>query len=216
MSEYAGDLEVVARSQDRRRRLRSDFLASREVLLNAVEVLLVRQGQWFSLIDLAKEAGMSTATAYRHFNDSDEVLNAYYERLIHGLTAEIQAVPAHLSAFVRFEMICSVWVKQALRWFGAAVQIRSASGYLLRVQAGSKLICELHETLLPVVNALIESGEIPSQTQDYAVLMWVTIFDERVIADLYQALGWSVNRITEELTDSAIAILRRRVGDIQT
>ena len=215
MSEYAGDLEIVAGSQDRRRRLRSDFLASREVLLNAVEVLLVRQGQWFSLIDLAKEAGMSTATAYRHFNDSDEVLNAYYERLIHGLTAEIQAVPEHFSAFIRFEMICSVWVKQALRWFGSAVQIRSASGYLSRVQAGSKLICELHETLLPIVNALIESGEIPSQTQDYAVLMWVTIFDERVIADLYQALGWSVNRITEELTDSAIAILRRIVGDIQ-
>ena len=216
MSEREEGLEVVAPSPDRRRRPRSDFFASREVLLNSVEVLLARQGQWFSLIDLAKEAGMSTATAYRHFSDSNEVLTAYYERLIHGLTTEIQAVPEHLSPFERFEMICSVWVKQALTWFGAAVQIRSASGYLLRVQAGNKLICELHDTLLPIVNALIESGEIPSQTREYAVLMWVTIFDERVIADLYQALGWSVNRITEELTDSAVAILRRRAGCVET
>jgi AcrR family transcriptional regulator len=205
MTSRSLDDSLDEESLPRRRRTRSDFLASRESLLGAVEVLLATQERPFSLADLAQQAGTSVATAYRHFADGQEARDAYYARLIEELTAEIAAADG-------FEEACRIWVRQAARWSKAAVRIRSAEGFLARYQHGERRIVAIYETLAPFITRLIDEGRLPRQPIDYAILMWITIFDERVILDLLATAGWTVDMAARELTGSVLALLSHPVA----
>lgn len=190
-----------------RRRTRSDFLANRRALLQAVETLLEERSRDFSLADLATTAGTATATAYRHFPDVEGALEAYYEVLIEGLIAEMAALPKGPNALSRFRAACEVWVRQAAGWGRAAVHVRSWQGFLARLHKGDKLILALHSAMTPLVAALIDAGSIPPQDLDYAVLVWATIFDERVIVDLLDNAHWSVDQTATQLTETVLSAL---------
>ncbi|MDT0310138.1 TetR/AcrR family transcriptional regulator [Streptomyces sp. DSM 44917] len=193
------------------RQIRSDYVASRNALLRAAERLLAeRRDVNFSLAVLAKEAGVSTATAYRHFSDIRQVLRAYYENLVDELIEEMSAVPADDPPLERFEKACRVWVRQAARWSRAAVYIRSADGFLARLRGKDAMVTRLYEVLAPFTLDLMRGGEIPTQTPEFAVLVWETLFDERVVVDLMDSLHWSTDRIAAELTRSALGALGRR------
>ncbi|ROO82949.1 TetR family transcriptional regulator [Actinocorallia herbida] len=193
-----------------KRRTRSDFLASRRALLGAVETLLAeRRGPHFSLTELAQEAGISTATAYRHFPDVRGALEAYYEQLILGLIEQMNALPDEGDPIARFEAVCLLWVQQGSRWARAAVHIRSWRGFLDRLHDGDPLVRAIHETLAEVLGALWAAGHIAPQPIEYAVLVWETLFDERVIVDLLDTLDWPVERVAAELTQTVLSALRR-------
>ncbi|OAA21106.1 transcriptional regulator [Frankia sp. EI5c] len=207
-SSTAVDLvEAPAERSTRSRRTRSDFLASRRDLLDAVGRLLARNGRRFSLVDLAAEAGVSTATAYRHFVDVHDALDVYYLQLIDVLVTDIRALAAGDDNLANFEVVCDVWVRSVARWGRAAVHVRSAQGYLARLKAQDDLVARLHEVLAPVVLGLVESGVLPPQEPEYAVLLWASVFDERVIVDLLDTLGWSVEQVAQKLTASALRML---------
>ncbi|MEX5631005.1 TetR/AcrR family transcriptional regulator [Parafrankia sp. FMc2] len=191
----------------RSRRTRSDFLASRRDLLDAVGRLLARNGRRFSLVDLAAEAGVSTATAYRHFVDVHDALDGYYLQLIDGLVTDIRALATGDDHLGNFEVVCEVWVRSVARWGRAAVHVRSAQGYLARLRGQDDLVSRLHEVLSPVVLGLVEGGVLPPQEPDYAVLLWASVFDERVIVDLLDTLGWSAEQAAQKLTASALRML---------
>lgn len=191
----------------RSRRVRRDFLASRQDLLEAAERLLAKDGRRFSLVDLAAEAGVATATAYRHFPDVDAVLDAFYAQLIERLVTRMDALPPGPDARAHCGAVCDLWVAEAATWGTAAVHIRSSRGFLERLRAQDPLIRRLFDALAPLVARLTEERSIPAVSHEYAVLIWVTIFDERVIVDLHDALGWSVREISEKLTGSVLRAL---------
>ena len=197
----------AAAEAPRSRRTRRADRAGRRDLLDAVERLPARQGRRFSLVDLAAEAGVSTATAYRHFTDVHEALDVYYMQVVDGLVTDILALPADGDRLRHFERVCRLWVRSAARWGRAAVHVRSAQGFLARLHAGDPLVTKLHETLAPVVVGLVDSGLLPPQEPEYAVLLWAAVFDERVIVDLLDTLGWPVERVARELTASALRML---------
>jgi AcrR family transcriptional regulator len=195
------------------RKARSDYLMSRGALLGAAERLLVdRRDAGFSLAVLAREAGVSTATAYRHFSDVRQVLEAYYENLVEELLTELSAIPAGLPPVDRFEKACRIWVRHASRWSRAAVFIRSPDGFLARLRAGDPLVTRIHGVLAPLVTDLMRAGEIATQTPEFAVLVWETLFDERVMVDLTDSMHWSTDRIAAELTRCTLHALGHRPG----
>ncbi|ABW15352.1 putative transcriptional regulator, TetR family [Parafrankia sp. EAN1pec] len=207
-SSTAADLvDAPVERSTRSRRTRSDFLASRRDLLDAVGRLLARNGRRFSLVDLAAEAGVSTATAYRHFADVHDALDVYYLQLIDVLVTDIRALAVGEDHLGNFEVVCEVWVRSAARWGRAAVHVRSAQGYLARLQARDDLVSKLHQVLAPVVLGLVDNGVLPPQEPEYAVLLWASVFDERVIVDLLDTLGWSVEQVAQKLTASALRML---------
>ncbi|KPM51291.1 TetR family transcriptional regulator [Frankia sp. R43] len=207
-SSTAVDLvEAPAERSARSRRTRSDFLASRRDLLDAVGRLLARNGRRFSLVDLAAEAGVSTATAYRHFTDVHDALDVYYLQLIDVLVTDIRALSTGDDHLGNFEVVCEVWVRSVARWGRAAVHVRSAQGYLARLRGQDDLVSRLHEVLAPVLVGLAETGVLPPQEAEYAVLLWASVFDERVIVDLLDTLGWSVEQVAQKLTASALRML---------
>lgn len=205
------ELRLAKKETTHRRRTRSDFLATRQALLEAVEILLATQERPFSLAELAQQAGTSVATAYRHFADAQEAKDAYYDGLIERLTSELAAVTG-ADPLSRLQEACRVWVLQGARWARAAVRIRTAEGFLARHQRGDERIVAIHDTLAPFVTALIDAGQIPRQPVDYALLMWITVFDERVMLDLLATAGWTVDMTARELTGTLLAMLSHPVA----
>jgi hypothetical protein len=68
----------------------------------------------------------------------------------------------------------------------------------------------LYSALAPILAALIEGGVLPEQDIEYAVLVWITLFDERVIVDLRTAKGWSSRHIARQLGATVLSALGAR------
>jgi AcrR family transcriptional regulator len=191
----------------RRRSTRRDAAATRETLLDAAGRIIQAQGQAFGLPDVAREAGLGMATVYRHFADVPELVEEYQARIIRDLTSALRAVPRDVGVRQRFGLMCERWVERADQWGPAAIRIRSHLGVLERLRQGDPGIGELYATLEPVMRAMVAEGEVPGQSLDYAVLMWVTVFDERLILELRQTLGLTARQTADRLAVAALAIL---------
>jgi AcrR family transcriptional regulator len=199
----------------RRRRVRSDALASRRALLNAVQRLLTVDGESFSLFtltELAAEAGVAVATAYRHFPDPATALECYHTELVRELFEEIGAATAAgegtaAPARERFHGACRIWVRRSAEWAPAAVRVRSARGILARLRSGDELMALIRDVLGPIVEALVADGELPPVEAEFAVLVWCTLFDERVLCDLLLTSGWSERRVVDRLARSVLGAL---------
>ncbi|HJQ48167.1 MAG TPA: TetR/AcrR family transcriptional regulator [Amycolatopsis sp.] len=186
---------------------------TRDKLLDAAGRLLATQGTGFSLPDLARAAGVSPATTYRHFTSTQDVFREFYDRKIGELVDELRnAADGPGTALERFGRIGTRWAELATLWGTAAAQIRSAEGFLQRARRGEPKTSALLATLGPVVEALAAEREIPRQNVDYAVLLWINVFDERAVVDLTSTLGWTSRRVARALSGSVLAALRATHG----
>ena len=114
------------------------------------------------------------------------------------------------SARERMSRVCLTWVEAAAAWAPAAARLRRPEGVLERRAAGDPLIVRLFDVLGTVMDALIEEGEVPDQGRDYALLVWITLFDERVFVDLRASTNWSNSQIASMLEASVLGALRNR------
>jgi AcrR family transcriptional regulator len=187
--------------------IRRDSAETRDRLLDTAALLLGERGTAFTLPDLARAAGISSATVYRHFADVQEVHREFYYRLIDELVDDLGRVSARARGRRRFDAICDRWAACAALWGRAATHIRSADGFLARVHHADPPTSALFGILAPAIEEIIEDGTIPAQDTDYAVLIWITIFDERVIVDLAETLHWPTKRIARTLLASVLGAL---------
>lgn len=190
------------------RPLRSDARRSRDAILAAVADLLAERGPGFTLTDAARRSGVATATAYRHFPSVDDAVSAYYDQLCAGLLAALSAVPDTLDPASRIRGICREWAVQAASWGPAAVYLRSPRGFLDRLDSGDPFLAAVHELLSAVLRAAAAAGVISAQDLSYATLLWVTLFDERVVLDLTHTRGLSPEAAAGRLADTLLAALQ--------
>jgi AcrR family transcriptional regulator len=177
-------------------------------LLAAVAELLAERGPGFSLAEVAHRAGVSQATAYRHFNDAAAAVAAYAARLASGLLAAFDALPSAADPLSAMADLCREWVRQAAAWGPTAVYLRSPRGFLARLADGDAFITGLYARLERLLTAAIRADVLPRQDVWYAVLIWVTIFDERVVADLTSDLGLTPGEAAQMMTATLLAALR--------
>ncbi|WP_045824898.1 TetR/AcrR family transcriptional regulator [Williamsia herbipolensis] len=187
---------------------RSDAVRSRVALTDAVERLL-REGRVdFSIPELASEAGLGVATAYRHFPAPSDALHAYYARAAGELVEALRDIDVDLDPVRRFETHCREWIAQAQTWGPAVRHIRSHEGFIERLDNGDPSIVALYSALDAVLQALVDAGHMPAGDRRVAVLLWITIFDERVVYDLEHHHGWTAEQIVEHLGRAARGALR--------
>jgi AcrR family transcriptional regulator len=194
------------------RSLRSDARRSREALLAAVAALLAERGPGFTLTDAARRAGVATATAYRHFPSAEDAVAAYYDPLCAGLLDALNAVPDPGDPEELIRRICREWTIQAAGWGPAAVYLRSPRGFLDRLESGDPFITALHARLAAVLYAAAAAGTVRVADRRYATLLWVTLFDERVVVDLTHTRGLSPGEAAARLTVALLAALRVPAG----
>src|SRR5919199_5927994 len=72
------------------RELRKDAARNRQRLLDAASELFAARGLDVTLNDIAHYAGVGVGTAYRHFANKDEVIDALFEQRLQGVAALAQ------------------------------------------------------------------------------------------------------------------------------
>jgi AcrR family transcriptional regulator len=194
------------------RPLRSDARRSRDAILGAVAALLAERGPGFTLTDAARRSGVATATVYRHFPSVEDAVSAYYDQLCAGLLDALDAIPAAPDPVERISRICREWAVQAASWGPAAVYLRSARGFLDRLDSGDPFITALYGLLSGALRAAAAEGAIDAADLRYAALLWVTLFDERVVVDLTHAHGLSPDATAARLTAALLGALRALAG----
>jgi AcrR family transcriptional regulator len=187
--------------------LRRDTRQTRDRLLDAVGQLLAESGPTFGLPELARRGEVATATAYRHFETIHDAYQQYLLRTVEQLAAELGSVGQSRTARGRFDGACEKWAEQALSWGPAIVHIRNWRGLLQRLHDHNPAIMAVYAALEPIVLALVNDKVIPEQDTEYAILIWVTLFDERVVMDLGEAKGWPSRRIARQLGASVLHAL---------
>ncbi len=150
---------------------------------------------------------MGTATAYRHFTDVADLLAAVEVRAIAALTAAIENIAPEQGARGRFEAICAMWVGRSTREAAAVRFLRSPEGVLQRAHRGDPSITGLLEALTVAVAGLIDESVVPEQDRVAAVLVWITLFDERIVIDLGRTHGWTAHRIADYLGRAVLGAL---------
>jgi AcrR family transcriptional regulator len=196
------------RTEDQVPQQRLDARRTRSLLLDAAGDLLAECGQTFGLPDLARRAGVATPTAYRHFTDVAELVEAYQGRLISELCEALRRTPVAKTATDGVLDICRVWVREAERWGAAALRVRPSEGVAERIRGGNARTVELFDALMPTVRRLLAGGDIPEQSPEYVVLMWVTIMDERLIMELRHTFQWPAAIVVDQLAAALLGILR--------
>jgi AcrR family transcriptional regulator len=196
-------------ANDSERALRADARRTRTLLLDVLGELLETRGLAVSLPELAREAGVSVATVYRHFDDVHDLRQEFYDRTLATLIEEFARLSVQHQGLDLYYAMCRAWVEMGVSWARAGSFIRSPEGFIERVQKQEPLIGELNELLRPVVHWLMAHGIVAERNVDYATLLWVTLFDERVFLDLESALAWNTTSIADRLAATYLNALQR-------
>ncbi len=115
--------------------MRSDTERNRRQLIKAAARLFESSPTQVSLADIAKQAEVSTATAYRHFSSIQEILHAFRSQVGSEL-CEFSARQT-TTGMVKLEAVSRYWVSLVLEHGGAMAQMRSHRGYLERLREGT-------------------------------------------------------------------------------
>lgn len=190
--------------------LRSDARRTRDRLLDAAVALLEAGGAHFTLPDVARQAGVGTATVYRHFPDVAELLTAVEVRSISALTAAIGDLAPDTDPLRKFEAICERWIDRSIRDSAALRFLRSPEGVLERAGRGDPVVTGLLRSLERAIDDLITAELVPAQDVTAGALLWITLFDERIVIDLGRSAGWTTRHITAYLGRAVLGALGGR------
>jgi AcrR family transcriptional regulator len=190
--------------------LRSDARRTRDRLLDAAVALLEAGGAHFTLPDVARQAGVGTATVYRHFPDVAELLTAVEVRSITALTAAIDELEPDDDPRRRFGAICERWIDRSIRDSAALRFLRSPEGVLERAGRGDPVVIGLLRSLEQAITDLVTAAVVPAQDVTAGALVWITLFDERIVIDLGRTAGWTTHHLTQYLGGAVLGALGGR------
>lgn len=168
---------------------RSDYQQSRQRLIAAAGALFASVGRDVSLVDIAHQARLSVATAYRHFDGVDQVVDAYRHSVISKLADFVdQAIQA---GSLTFDGVNEYWVRLVIDHGPALVHHRSPEGFLDRLQRDeggpSRQVRTLRLPLAQVIEELNLEGS--DSVEITAAQLWNILFDPREVLDLKGSLN---------------------------
>ncbi|QQQ63947.1 TetR/AcrR family transcriptional regulator [Paenarthrobacter ureafaciens] len=182
---------------------RLDLQRNRTLLVDAAGRLF-GAGRSATMSEIAAEAGISSATAYRHFASVDDVLAAYRFEVGRELLAFSQNHQAQ--GLELLDAVCSKWVQFVVRHGESMIHTRSAEGYLARVKAGAYYLTVQAEALRKPLREAAEALGI-EDPGDEALFLWNGFFDPREIHDLLRSLDLDEAEVSARLVATFTAAL---------
>ncbi|SEI97043.1 transcriptional regulator, TetR family [Arthrobacter sp. yr096] len=183
--------------------LRIDMQRNRKLLVDAAGRLF-GAGHSATMSEIAAEAGISTATAYRHFASVDDVLAAYRFEVGRELLEFSRAAEAE--GLELLKAVCHKWVRLVVQHGASMVHTRSAEGYLARVRAGAYYLTVQAEALERPLEEASRALEI-QHPGDEALFLWNGFFDPREIYDLIGSLELTAEQVSARLVRTFTAAL---------
>jgi AcrR family transcriptional regulator len=183
---------------------RSDARRTRGRLLQAAGELLAAEAP-FTLADVAAAAGVSTATAYRHFESADHVAFAFVAGFLDDVEERTVAAALPDEPAARMYELCRIWVETVLDWGPALAHLRSPEGFLTRRARREPEVTRSLRHLEPALRALLPAGA-SSTDLAYAVAVWNALADPREVLEQRTVLRWSARRIADHLHRAVLAV----------
>lgn len=195
----AVDSDALAALAGRTSSMRSDTRRTHEQLTDAVQTWVRTHGAPPErLADVAELAGVSTATAYRHFASIDDAIQAFVLQLPVRAVELFEAAGGPegdpIEALRRWNRS---WVDACLEHGELAVFLRSPRGFLQRRAQGDPVISYACAQIEPLLEPL------EGDTTMMLFILNVTS-DPREVLDLH-GLGWSAERIADFVTNAVLA-----------
>ncbi|MGO2034990.1 MAG: TetR/AcrR family transcriptional regulator [Brevibacterium sp.] len=186
-------------------RYRSDTLRNRIALFDALESMLSAGPREITLTEVAAEAQVSPATAYRYFGSMDGLVVAYRERVSVEFREEREKLDD--SGIELLRATCDLWLSTVWTRGGALSQVRSRVGYLKRLLAGSEDLVAQEAAVGPAIRSACEELGI-TYPGPVAIFAWSQIYDPRDILDLRENVAAEVE-LRQVLFESFLAALQR-------
>jgi AcrR family transcriptional regulator len=179
--------------------MRSDTARNRRALVEAAGRLFAATTDPVTMSDIAREAEVSTATAYRQFASVEEVLAAF--RYAVGLQLREYAATVTERGEARLRAVSLRWVELVVEHGRAMVGRRAPQGYLERLRAGVEYLTVQADALAGPLEETIADLELPA-LGDEALFLWNVLFDPREILDLVDTVGLAPADVADRLTDT--------------
>jgi AcrR family transcriptional regulator len=183
---------------------RSDARRTRGRLLQAAGELLAAEAP-FTLSDVAAAAGVSTATAYRHFESADDVGFAFVAGFVDDFEERTAAAALPGDPVPRMYELCRIWVETVLDWGPALAHLRSPEGFLTRRARREPDVTRSLTLLEPALRALLPADASPAEVA-YALAVWNALADPREVLEQRAVLRWSARRIADHLHRAVLAV----------
>jgi AcrR family transcriptional regulator len=176
---------------------RSDSRATRQALIDAVGVWVANTGRAPErLADVAAEAKVATATAYRHFDSVDDAVQAYIASFPLAVAERCRRLRLSSSSpQAQLHRWNRAWVLTSIELGSIATALRSPEGFLARRARHEPivmLVCQYVEPLL---------AQLRPRHLLHLLSLWNVVTDPREVLDLRAALGWSAERIAASCTE---------------
>lgn len=176
--------------------MRSDTERNRRNLIQAAARLFEKADGPISMTEIAAEAEVSVATAYRQFSSVEEVLNTY-RRDVGVLLLEFSQQQTS-RGLQRLENVSRYWIKLVRERGAAMVPMRNRRGYLERLWEGADYLLVQADAVRPPLREAMEEMGLPD-IGDKAVFLWNILFDPREIFDLVDTVGLSEKEVGTQL-----------------
>jgi AcrR family transcriptional regulator len=192
--------------------LRSDTKRNRRQLIQAAGRLFATSTGLasVSMSDIAREAEISPATAYRHFASVEEVLIAYR----YGIGERLKEFSDEQksSGVTLLRDVDRRWVELVGEHGWSMVHTRSPEGYLARLRSGAEYLTVQADALERPLREAIEELGLPA-IGDEAMFLWNILFDPREILDVINTIGLSEKKAADRLTDTFLGAVGGWCGD---
>lgn len=185
--------------------MRSDTERNRKNLIQAAARLFERSETPISMTEIAAEAGVSVATAYRQFTSVEEVLNAYRQDV--GQLLLDYSLEQTCSGLLKLEKVSRYWIKLVRERGAAMVPMRNRRGYLERLWEGAEYLLVQADALRPALREAMAEMALPD-IGDKAVFLWNILFDPREIFDLLDTVGLTEKQVGTQLMSVLVGGLR--------
>ena len=150
------------------------------------------------LADVAKIAGVATATAYRHFSSVDDAIQAFVLQLPVRAVELFEGPDQNDDDPVgRLQRWNESWVTSCVEHGPLAVNLRSPRGFLARRASNDPVISYVCSHIEPLLDEI--DGDTILQ-----LFTWNITSDPREVLDLL-ALGWAQHEIATFVTNSILA-----------
>ncbi len=192
------DEQPLERLAGRSNGARADSRDTHARLIDAVDDWVAANGSAPTrLADVAKIAGVATATAYRHFSSVDDVIQAFVLRLpVRAVELFTESDEPGDDPVERLLCWNQSWVAACVEHGTLAVNLRSPRGFLERRANNDPVISYACAHIEPLLEPL--DGDTIMQ-----LFTWNVTSDPREIIDLL-ALGWTEGQIARFVTDSIL------------
>ena len=137
------------------RSVRSDSKRNRVALLQSAGELVRASGASVTMNSIAEHAGLSVATAYRHFPSLESVFEAYMFEIAQELRT--CSLGLQLPGPELLPRVAREWVELCLIHGPATVHMRSRRGYLERLHEGADYLLALRDALIRPILLFAES-----------------------------------------------------------